>query len=897
MLKRWWIGFLYLIARCVITLRYRIKVSGLEKLTPANLPKKGGIVFLPNHPAEVDPVILTMVLWKKYHTHPLVVETFYYLKGFHYLQKVIGAVPIPDFNGTVNKWKQKKITQALAFIADELQKGRNFLIYPSGRLKHGGEEVIGGASFVYNLLQQCPEANVVLIRTTGLWGSRFSRALTGATPDLLKVLWEGFKIVLKNLIFLTPRREVMIEIEPASPDLPISAPRLEFNKYLERWYNQRGPEPLTLVTDCFWKESFPKIEEQKKGAFDTEQWTIAPEKEQEILNKISQLSRRPQVQRSQNLNRDLGMDSLDLAQLVTFVEQKYEIEDVSVDQLETVEDILKSVAQGESQKKLEERRVFRKKWPDEKSRPPVIHPLGKTLHEAFLKNCDRMESFIACGDQSIGAVSYRRLKMMILIMSQKILQLEGQYIGILLPSSIMVYALVIATLMAKKVPVMLNFTLGARALNHCRKVVDLKSVISSRRFLDNMPGGDLDGIDDILLLLEDVRESISIWDKLRGVFGLVRNGDQILKDWDLAQISEDETAVLLFTSGTESLPKAVPLSHKNILSNQSAALDCFEVLPTDILYGILPPFHSFGFSVTGILPLLIGLKVYYAPDPTHSLAMLHDIDDWKITLFISAPTFIKGVFNLAKPDQLKSLRYVVGGAEKVPQELFEFMEKRGGEMLEGYGITECSPIVTLTRPKKPRRGVGQPLPGIELCIVSPETCEVMLPGQEGEICIYGPNVFKGYIGTDKSPFIELDGRRWYLSGDRGHLEPDGSLMLSGRLKRFVKIGGEMVSLGGLEEELLKMAQEKKWIGTVKEDAPPLAVAVLEKNSEKPLMILFSTFDVSKDEINQALLDKGYSTLVKIADVRKVPQIPVTGAGKTHYHALDEMLIPKNVLQA
>lgn len=218
-------------------------------------------------------------------------------------------------------------------------------------------------------------------------------------------------------------------------------------------------------------------------------------------------------------------------------------------------------------------------------------------------------------------------------------------------------------------------------------------------------------------------------------------------------------------------------------------------------------------------------------------------------------------------------------------------------MLEGYGITECSPIVTLTRPKKPRRGVGQPLPGIELCIVSPETCEVMLPGQEGEICIYGPNVFKGYIGTDKSPFIELDGRRWYLSGDRGHLEPDGSLMLSGRLKRFVKIGGEMVSLGGLEEELLKMAQEKKWIGTVKEDAPPLAVAVLEKNSEKPLMILFSTFDVSKDEINQALLDKGYSTLVKIADVRKVPQIPVTGAGKTHYHALDEMLIPKNVLQA
>jgi len=165
----------------------------------------------------------------------------------------------------------------------------------------------------------------------------------------------------------------------------------------------------------------------------------------------------------------------------------------------------------------------------------------------------------------------------------------------------------------------------------------------------------------------------------------------------------------------------------------------------------------------------------------------------------------------------------------------------------------------------------------------------MLPGQEGEICIHGPNVFKGYLGTDKNPFIDLDGRHWYLSGDIGRLEPDGTLILSGRLKRFVKIGGEMVSLGGLEEELLKMASEKKWLPSIKDDAPPLAVAVLEKNGDKPLIVLFSTFDVNKEEINQMLRDRGYGDIVKIADVRKVPLIPITGAGKTHYHALDELL--------
>jgi len=857
----------------------------LEKLTPETLPKKGGILFLPNHPAEIDPVMLTMVLWKKYQAHPLIVEQFYYLKGFHYFLKLVGSIPLPDFNGTVNKWKQKKIEKTFAYMHEKLMFGRNFLIYPSGRLKHAGEEVVGGASFVHTLLQQCPDANVVLIRTTGLWGSRFSRALTGTTPDFGKAIWEGIKIVLKNLIFLTPRREVTIELEPAPTDLPIQGSRLEFNRFLERWYNSRGPEPLKLVSDCFWKESFPKVEDKAKQTQADANWSIVPESEKEILTKIGQLARRSDIQRPQNLNRDLGLDSLDIAQLHIFLEQRFEIE--NIDESETVEDVLKAVAQKEKQRPHAE--APQKRWPAEQSRPLVAPPAGKTLHEAFLRNCDRMDSFSASSDGTLGVVTYRRLKMMILILSRKIRQLEGEHIGILMPSSTMAYALIFATLLAKKIPVMLNWTVGARALEHCKQAVDLKTVLSSRRFLNNLTHGDLDGIDDILLLLEDMRSSISLWDKLKGILGLFKNAETLLKDLELSNISEDDLAVVLFTSGTESLPKGVPLSHKNILSNLTAGLACFTVYPTDILYGILPPFHSFGFSVTGIMPLLTGLKVYYAPDPTHARSMLHDIENWKVTLFVSAPTFIKGVFHLAGPDQLKSLRYVVGGAEKVSDDLFLFMEKRGQEMLEGYGITECSPIVTLTRPKQPRKGVGQPLPGIELCIVSPETREVLLPGQVGEICICGPNVFKGYLGTSKVPFIDLDGRRWYLSGDLGYLDADGSLILAGRLKRFAKIGGEMISLSGLEEELLHIAHDKQWMKNVKEDAPPLAVAVLEKNGEKPLIILFSIFDMKKDEINQALRDKGYSALTKIADVRKVPQIPLTGAGKVHYHALEEML--------
>ncbi len=179
----------------------------------------------------------------------------------------------------------------------------------------------------------------------------------------------------------------------------------------------------------------------------------------------------------------------------------------------------------------------------------------------------------------MGVVTYRRLKMIVLIMSQKIKQMEGEYIGILLPSSIIAYALVLATLLAKKVPVMLNFTLGSRALDHCRKVVDLKTVLSSRRFLIICLAAILIISTDLIRLVEDIRETVSFWAELRAIYGLFRNTDMILKEWGLNQISEDDTAVLLFTSGTESLPKGVPLSHKNILSNLKSAMECFEFLP------------------------------------------------------------------------------------------------------------------------------------------------------------------------------------------------------------------------------------------------------------------------------------------------------------------------------
>jgi long-chain-fatty-acid--[acyl-carrier-protein] ligase len=312
--------------------------------------------------------------------------------------------------------------------------------------------------------------------------------------------------------------------------------------------------------------------------------------------------------------------------------------------------------------------------------------------------------------------------------------------------------------------------------------------------------------------------------------------------------------------------------------------------PEDILYGALPPFHSFGFSVTGILPILAGLRICYAPDPTDSHGLARDIEEWKATLFCCAPSFIKALFRIARPEQLQSMRLIVAGAEKTPQDLFEYVKEhlRGAQLLEGYGITECSPVVTIDRVGEPHKGVGRSLVGVELIAFDSATHQPLAVGQEGEIGISGPNVFDGYLGNPRNPFVNLGGKRWYASGDRGYLDKEGHLILIGRLKRFVKIGGEMVSLGGLEDELLRLAKEKQWVSG-QEEGPPLAVSVKEKELEKPLIVLFTTFAISKEDVNSALKDCGFGRIVKIAEVRTLEQIPLTGTGKTHYRLLDETL--------
>ncbi|MBS0630044.1 MAG: AMP-binding protein [Verrucomicrobia bacterium] len=853
----------------LFSLRYRIKIEGLEKVTQA---KKKGILFLPNHPAEIDPVILWLILAPYFRPRPLVVEEFFFQKGMRRVMDFIGAIPIVT-TISMNKWKELQIEKTKMKIIGQLSQGENCMIYPAGRLKRSPEEQIRAAGLVYDLIKLKPDCPVVLIRTTGLWGSTFSRAPTKVSPDFGKVLLNGIKALLKNGIFFMPRREVRVEMEFAPADFPRGAEKMEFNRYLESWYNQRGPEPEKYISFLFWKQQLPEIITSEQESL--EPISISEEKKQEILAHLSKMARRPiaDLHPYLHLSNDLGLDSLDIAQLIVFLEDRYEIGQIPLGELNRVADLFRA-----AERKIEASAISEKKkrWPDEKSRPGIEIPSGETIQEVFLKSCKRMKKAIACADATAGPLSYRKLKQSAFVLSLKIREMPGDKIGILLPSSVGAYLTFMATLLAGKTPVMLNWTAGFRNLEYAAEACNLKTILSSFRFLSRADTVDLGQTDDILVLLEEVRRSISLKDKLRGLF---------LSLLPIAKGNGENTAVILFTSGTETLPKGVPLTHRNVLSNHRGVIASLKFYPSDISYGVLPPFHSMGLCLTGLLPLLIGVKCCYAPDPTNSRALINDIMHYRPTLFACAPSFVSSMLQLAKEEELKSLRMVMTGADKAPQNLYDTFKRRGQTFVEGYGISECSPLITVTREDTPPVGVGKPIPEVKVAIVDPENGQLLEQGQEGEVCIAGPGVFSGYLGIKRDPFLIFEGEKWFRSGDRGRLERDGSLILSGRLKRFVKIGGEMVSLGGLEKDLLGICQKNGWLPVLEE--PQLAVAV--KEGDKAKIILYITADVDRDKINRELKEFGHGSIVKIAEVRKVDEIPLTGTGKVQYRRLDETI--------
>lgn len=897
-----WARFFHLI----LWFRYRIEVKGLEKLNANNLNREGGVLVLPNHPCIfVDPVIATLSVLPKFTIRPMIVEYMYYYPVVNTLMHHMNALPIPDFDISSNTLKRKRSGQVIAEVIKGLKAGDNFLIYPAGRIKATSYESIGGASGIHTILHETPEANIVLMRLEGLWGSKFSRALTGAKPIMFPTMWWGVKQVLKNLLFFTPRRKVTVVVEPAPEDFPRNGTRLEINQWLEKWYNkpdglteQIGEYPgdsLVLVPYSCWTRKMPqvRVEEDHESKRRVDLTKIPQAIQEKVIAKIAMMTDNvpSSIRVDMSLSNDLGMDSLDTAELAVFLHDQFDLMTVPVKELTTVGRVMGIAAkQIVCKEPLVSELADMRKW-----YTPIPHerremPPGETIPEVFINNCKLHKKLPACGDARSGILSYNDMLVRALILAEKVKKMPGKHIGIMLPSSVVASLAVIAIQLAGKVPVMVNWTVGPRHLDSVVKLSDPKVILSSWAFIDRLEGVDLTPIEDRLILLEDMRREISLLDKVKAALLAKKSTASILRHLKTAPKESDE-AVILFTSGTESMPKGVPLTHRNILENQRAALTDIALFSDDVMYGILPPFHTFGFSVSCLLPILAGIRVAFYPDPTDGKALAQGFESWGITIMCGAPTFIKNLFASAMPSQLKTMRLCVSGAERIPPELIEMLRGIGKEdsLIEGYGITECAPVLTMNRPERTRKGVGQPLHNVELLVVHPETLEEVPRNTQGLILARGPNVFAGYLNPGlESPFVEVNGKTWYRTGDLGDLDEKGYLTISGRLKRFIKLGGEMISLSSIEDALLQMAPQKGWVGI--QEGPVLAICAKESENEKTKVYLFTKFPVSLEEVNKALRDAGFSNLVRISAVQQIEDIPIMGTGKVNYRLLDQRFL-------
>ena len=867
--------FLTFIGRSLLKLRYRVQIDGLESILARG---RQGILLLPNHPAYVDPVLLVTHLFPALHPHILADKDNMTKPLVRWLVNRMGIKPIPD-PAQHGNGAQAEIAQVIANCSQDLQAGANYILYPAGRIYLSRFEDLGGNSAVETVLANTPQARVVLVRTTGLWGSSFSKAVD-RHPDWSKGFLRGARALLANLIFFGPRRDVRIElVEP--DDFPRQAGRLVMNRYLENFYNQNAPA-ARYVPYTFWERTpahdLPEPQQQKLEGNLQE---IPASIREQLHGKLTELAgTSAALEDNALLSRDLGLDSLARMELLLWIEKEFGHPVPDPDVLQTVGDCLLAacgMAAGNSRAPLKAPPAG---WFH--SGLPTQIPAGDTLTEVFLGQFARGPQRPAVADPISGMKTYRDLLTAILVLRPHLAALPGERIGIMLPASVAAVVAYLALLFAGKVPVMINWTSGSRNIAHGLELLGVERVLTAGQLIAKVEsmGTDLSAVRDRFCLLEELGKTLGRGAKLRAFL-------QARLGWhNLRQVQVPETAVIIFTSGSENHPKAVPLSHRNLLANVRDLAELFPLQADDRMLGFLPPFHSFGLTGTMILPLCGGFPVVYFANPTDGAALARLVEAYRVSMLVGTPTFLSGIVRAATNAQLASLRMAVAGAEKCPNNLYDTLERRWPSLrvLEGYGISECSPVISVNRFASPQRGtIGLPLPSVSTLLVDLDTGQPVPAGQDGMLLVRGPSIFAGYLHYDgPSPFVDYAGHSWYRTGDLVRANPDGSLVFTGRLKRFIKLGGEMISLPAIEDILLREFSDPQ------DSEIPLAVEATA-SEEQPELVLFSLHPISREAANACLARNGLSPLHFIRQVRQIEQIPVLGTGKTDYRTLKSML--------
>jgi acyl-[acyl-carrier-protein]-phospholipid O-acyltransferase/long-chain-fatty-acid--[acyl-carrier-protein] ligase len=500
----------------------------------------------------------------------------------------------------------------------------------------------------------------------------------------------------------------------------------------------------------------------------------------------------------------------------------------------------------------------------------------KSLFGALLDARDQFgRNKVALEDLERQPVTFGRLVLGSLVLGRKLAGLtqEHETVGVLLPNVQAIAVTLFGLNAFGRVPAFLNFTAGIKNLRAACEIAGIKTIVTSRRFVEQ---GKLDDIvaglgeGRRILWLEDVRGMLTSFDKLRGLV----DSWMARRVHARAVVRPDDPAVVLFTSGSEGVPKGVVLTNANLVANayQVKALAGDELKPDDVFFDPLPIFHSFGLTAGLLTAILNGMKSVLYPSPLHYKQIPKLIAGTRATVLLATDTFLQGYARAAGESDLASVRLVIAGAEHVKSETRKLWAKHGSIILEGYGATECSPVIAVNLPDRNQPGsVGFILPGIEWRL---EPVEGIHEG--GRLYVRGPNVMKGYLDPSVPGGIKPPEDGWHDTGDIVTIQ-DGIVTIRGRAKRFAKIGGEMVSLAAIEATIQQL-----W-----PDSNHVVVALPDPRKGEQIVLVTDKPDADRDALLTHAQQQGFPELW-VPKAILVSGIPVLGSGKTDYPATVEM---------
>ena len=870
----------------LIRFRYRVEIKWMDLLD-----QKGSKLILPTHVALMDPVIMFAYLWDKKSLSPVVTEDYFNIPVLKQVFNSIWAIPVPDLTKNSKELDTSKIVWN---IRKALENDHNILLYPQWALARQGFQSIVGKKTAFMIAQQAPkDTKILTVNIRWLWGSRSSWAWTWKAPNLALFALKGLRFILWNLFFFVPKRKVEVEIKDSTEVLhKVEKKWLDaFNQELEKIYNTKWEEKLNYMTGLSWYNTTKNhkepaviewsIRDLKRSSFNWKADIPA-----DVLNKVTAIVKKikpefaGKIWLDTNLILDCFFDSLDMAELKSTVQSAFsDASNPPLLDLKTVGDV-SMMAIGQSATTEEMKPCEWKYSGDSKLIYAHIKWLINkdstilTLMKESLKH-NKSDGF--CYDSIFGVQSRNDFLIKAYLIADLLKKMPWEKIAIMLPSLSATSLLVVGCYLAKKVPVMLNWTQSEEAFSHCIKSQNVKVILTAKSFFQKVQTPWLQKYK--MTFFEDVLKDISLVQKLTAVCKAMR----FKIPTDISKV-----AVVLFTSWSESLPKTVELTHENILNDLLWAAGIVGIKVNDVEICYLPPFHSFGFALWVIMPLISWARIVFTPDPNDSKTIADLIGHTKSTFLCSTPTFLNGIVQIAKDDQLKSLRIAIVWAEKCPKELFTKFSKKSpnATIIEWYGITECSPVIAVNPFKKwveiKRWTVWLPILGQIVKIIDLDTHAEQPAKKEWMIYVSGLNVFGWYIDKKlESPFEEFDGKKWYKTGDLGFLDKDGYLTISWRLKRFVKIAWEMISLPAIETVL-----SRKWKHS---DGTECLAVEAEENEWNVKLTLFTTEKLGTNEVNDFLHSQWMTNLVNITSIIQLKEIPMLGTWKVDHVQLKSIL--------